>query len=387
MKKQSLRILIGAYLGAILCTSITPLSLVLDSMAKQFPDASAASVQFVYTLATGSGLIGSLVVGFLSSRFTKKTLFCGCMLLAALGGVLGFVGYTSMALLLVTSLIVGAAIGASDPLGTALISESFDGNERARWNGFKSVIVSVGGILCTFVGGMLAAGNWQNIYLLYVSAAVFFVALLILLPGGGQTSHSQEAGGKTPLKKLLNPMVCQLYLINFLMSICWVVYNSNVSFLLEGNTEQSSFVTIVFMVAMTVAGFFVELQKKCFKEYAMPVNLALVAVSLWIFTQCQGSVALLVTGAAVLGFGFCSYTALCFTSLPEYATAGLVTQTISFFSAISTSGSLIHPYVITVPAALFGPSVMNRFYLCAVIMTVTTVYGFVLMAKCSKKET
>lgn len=386
MKKTNLRILLGVYLSCLLVTSITPLSLVLDSMARQFPDASAASIQFVYTLATGAGLIGSLLAGLLSSRFSKKTLLCGYMLVMALGGVLGFLGYGSMALLLTASVVLGASVGGSDPLSTALISEHFEGDQRAKWNGLKSVVVSFGGIGCTFLGGMLAAQQWRNIYILYMSAALFFLVLVFLLPGGKKSGQvTENTDGKKG--KLLNPMVFRLFLLNFLVSICWVVYNSNISFLLEGNTEQSSLVTIAFMAAMTIAGFFVAPLRKCFGQNAVPVTLVLLTASLWLFTQSQGRLVLLFISAAMLGFAFCAYTALSFTALPEYASAGMVTQTITVFSAISTGGSLIHPYLITLPAAWFGSSVMNRFYLCAVLMTVGTVFAFRIMAKAKKQGT
>lgn len=387
MKKTDLRILLGVYLSGLLVTSITPLSLVLESMSRQFPDASAASIQFVYTLATGAGLIGSLLVGLLSSRFTKKTLLCGCMVVIALGGVLGFLGYGSMALLLAASLILGAAVGGSDPLSTALISEHFEGDQRAKWNGLKSVVVSFGGMGCTFLGGILAAGQWRNIYMLYMSAAIFFLVLVFLLPGGKRGTQTQENSAAGQKGKLLNPMVLRLYLLNFLVSICWVVYNSNISFLLEGNTEQSSLVTMAFMAAMTIAGFFVAPLRKCFGQNAVPATLVLLSASLWLFTQSQGRLVLLFISAAMLGFAFCAYTALSFTALPEYASAGMVTQTITFFSAISTGGSLIHPYLITLPAAWFGSSVMNRFYLCAVLMTAGTIFAFRIMAAAKKQGT
>lgn len=65
----------------------------------------------------------------------------------------------------------------------------------------------------------------------------------------------------------------------------------------------------------------------------------------------------------------------------------MVTQTITCFSAISTGGSLIHPYLITLPAAWFGSSVMNRFYLCAILMTAGTVFAFRIMAAAKKQGT
>ena len=70
-----------------------------------------------------------------------------------------------------------------------------------------------------------------------------------------------------------------------------------------------------------------------------------------------------------------------FTKLPEIATPGHTSRTIAFFSAISTFGSLVHPYLITIPAGWIDGSVMTRFYLCAVILTAASVLAFFVFSK------
>lgn len=379
-KKKQMRIIIGVYIISLICTSRTGLSLVLSNIAEQFPDASPASVQLVFTLANGAGLFGSILMGVLAGKMKKKNMMILFMALTVVGGVIGYFGYATLALLYLSSLVLGIAIGAADPLGTAFLTDAAAGDGLGKWIGIKSFFVSVGGMITTFLAGMLAKTEWRNVYLVFIGAILMVLVSIFIFPGSeaaaGQAQAQEEKGGK-----LMNPTVGMLFLLNFLVAVTWVVYNSNVSFLLGGNTQASGNVTIIFMAGMTVAGFLVAPAQKIFKNYAIPVFMAVTAGSLWLFTQCQDSILLLGIGSALLGIGFCVYTALAFSYLPAVATPGTTSRTIAYFSAVTTLGALVHPYLVTIPAGWVSESVMARFYWCAIILTVGTVIGFIFFSK------
>ncbi len=372
--KNQLRVIIGSYLISLILTSRTSISLVLAQIAGQFPNMSSASVQFVFTLANGAGMIGSIIAGALSSKMSKKSILILLMIIASIGGILGYLGYTSIALLYVASLILGIGIGGADPISNALIAEGFEDDSRAKWMGFKSVFVSVGGIFTTLLAGIIAVKHWQNVYLTFLLAIPMLFVAIFLLPNGSIVEKNTQNKEKTTSGgRLLNPQIIKIYIVNLLIAISWVVYNSNVSFLLQGNTTQAGSTTMCFMAGMTVAGLFVVPTKKLFKENAVTLSVAICALSLWILTQSTGNIVLICIGAALLGIGYCMYFAHSMTILPNVATRGTLTKTITYFSVISTLGTLIHPYLITAPIDLFNGSVLLRFYVCAIIMSIAAI--------------
>lgn len=378
MKKEQKLALTGVMVVGLLMTSTTGLSLVLSNIAGAFPNASAASVQMVYTLAAGAGLIGSILAGFLAGKLSNKKMLMLFMALMSASGILGYLGYTSMALLYMASLILGIAIGGSDPISTALIVEFFEEDSRARWIGMKSVAVSVGGLVTTFLAGMLASGGWNHVYFVYLLGIPALILILVFVPNHSSIEVKQITQAETGNGKLLNNKVLKLMMMNVIVAITWVVYNNNISFLIGGDASKSSYVTMVFMAGMLLCGFFIDFFRRTLKKYGIPCFMALMSASLWIFTQSGGNIVLLCIGAGLIGVGFCAYTALSMTWIPEIASPGKTTQTMTCFSAITTAGQLIHPYVITVPALWIGESPMIRFYICAVILTLGTIYAFIV---------
>lgn len=374
-KKIQTRVIVAAYTLALIATSRTGLSLVLSNISQQFPNVSAASIQFIFTLANGAGLFGSLFAGMLANKLTKKSLLMLFMAVTIAGGLLGYFFWSKIAMLYIVSLLLGIGLGGSNPIGTSLFAEYFDSEHRTKLIGFQSVLISVGGIATTLLAGILVATRWQNIYLLYLLAVPVLAVILIILPKGAIETAPTE--NKIAVSgKVLNPAIVKIYIQTLVISITWVVYNSNVSFLLEGDTSKSSYATAIFMIGMTIAGFLVAPFRKWFKKYGMAVSMLLCALSLWIFTFSVGHIVILCIGAALLGIGYCAYTALAYSAIPEISTAGKVTKTMSYFAVISTLGSLLHPYLITAPAALINTSIMTRFYICAVLLSLGTVFAF-----------
>lgn len=118
----------------------------------------------------------------MTKRCSKKYLAAlGCGLFA-LSGLLSCLFYTSLALLFVFGAVAGIGIGLVVPIAPSLVAEYFSGERQKRVMGWQSGAASVGAMLMTFFGGLLAAYHWSCNYLVYLIALPGFVLSLVALP-------------------------------------------------------------------------------------------------------------------------------------------------------------------------------------------------------------
>jgi MFS family permease len=150
-------------------------------LAVDFPHTSALLLQWIITISSLFILPTLFSVTYLSKRFSRKSIVLVGLLLYLIGGV-GPAFVDSFTLILVFRAILGLGIGLIAPTFNGLIAESFQGQERARMNGFVSSINGIGGALFLFVGGLIATSGWRAIFLTYSFVVLLIILVIFFLP-------------------------------------------------------------------------------------------------------------------------------------------------------------------------------------------------------------
>ena len=132
MKKSSLKVAIAIMIIS-LCSMITSsITIILGRIMQSFPERSVQSIQLIYSVISGAGIIGSFLAGKFASFTTKRISIIIFSLVNVAGAMLAYFGYTSYYALLAASVIIGTATSTVRPLSISLIAEHFEGMERAR---------------------------------------------------------------------------------------------------------------------------------------------------------------------------------------------------------------------------------------------------------------
>ena len=155
MKKSSLKVAIAIMIIS-LCSMITSsITIILGGIMQSFPERSVQSIQLIYSVISGAGIIGSFLAGKFASFTTKRISIIIFSFVNVAGAMLAYFGYTSYYALLAASVLIGTATSTVRPLSISLIAEHFEGMERARLTGLQALAVNGGGSLISFTVGII----------------------------------------------------------------------------------------------------------------------------------------------------------------------------------------------------------------------------------------
>lgn len=381
---QTIKKAIVAIMCIALCSQGTMvLSLVLPGAAAQFPNASEVSIQLLYSLTSGAGILGSLLAGWLAGKTTKKNVMIGIFTIVPLAGLLGAFCYTSLPVLYVVSFLVGMCLFANSITMNSLIGEHLQGELRARITGLSSLAVNGGGIVLTLIAGRLGAGKWQNTYLTYLVFVPVLLAVTLLLPKGVvEKPEEGQARGK-----LFSAAYTKMVLQVILFGIAFAAYTTNVSMLILqsgfGDTTQASYANTCFMAGAVVAGIALPYLLRIFHNNTLPVGL-LFLVGGFVALYFAQSIWLIYIGALLIGVGFGTFLPASFSIIPNLVPLSSLSIAMAVFSVGSSTAQLLSPTIVTTLAGLLGDSIFNRFLIAIVFLIPGVIIGFLPQGK--KKE-
>jgi MFS family permease len=356
------------------------ISSILVRIAEVFPGHSTTTIQFLATCPSVVIIIMSLATGKLAEYIPKKylALFSSAMFLVTAFG--GFFFHGSLPLLFLWEIILGIGLGILVPLGTSLIADYFAGEERNSLMGLQSAVISVGGVLLSLIGGLLAAIDWNYNYLAFLMIIPGFLLLAAGLPLD-RPAHSHAAGGG---KIRVTPKVAGTYgLIAFLFMLFYNVVAFNLAMHLEENqitgSTNAGIASALFMLSGAIAGILFNKLVRFLGEKVIALgffNLGAGALIMGV----AGSFPLILIGIFIAGFSLSIVMAQVAISIADREKPEAVTMCIAICMGINNLGGFLSPNITKLSKLLLSSDKASGRYMLvgALALAAAAVMFFVL---------
>ena len=383
-KKIAVSIFMIAFAFGLNITGIMP---ILGILNKQYAAQGTSAVQILQTIPYALLMAGSLVIGWLTSKFSKRNIAMAGLTVIGICGILPFFlnGY---GMLLVSRILIGFGFGITSPINTAIVAEFFQPNERPAYLGLHVVGMGVGSMAGNLIGGALSGLGYRFFYLVYMIAFISLVGVRLLLP---DTPPSKEAkAGKAKLN-------AKVYLISgasFVHTLFITVYNTNIAiYVLEQITKNTAVTGVVTALnaafaLMVGAGF--AFISRFLGRYTLPVSILLAAAGYGAILLIPGMAGVYI-GSACCGASLSCFMAQCSYLISLSVKMEAVAKASGVFAVIGEIGGLISPLLLgTVSAGVFGSNTAeNQFLISGIGMAVLCVvtWGFTLCEAKRKEKT
>ncbi|MBE7899306.1 MFS transporter [Paenibacillus polymyxa] len=377
---------------SLVLTSASAISAVIPMMLNQLPGVSSSLIESVVTIPSFSMMLFVLLSGPISSRLGKKNTVLLGLLLVVIGGILPMLT-TNITWILALRLVLGAGLGMFNSLAVSLISDFFEGDERAQLVGFQSAVQGLGSSLATFVAGQLALIDWPFAFLCYAITIPIALLFFFIIPEPEREEPTVSSIGTGHRGGGISLSVLGLGAALFLfMTFIMIVYTKTGIMIAEKSMPNAGFLgtaLTLFSLSTMIAGFLFGRIYKWFRNYAPFISSLLTAtgfVLLW-FAQ---NVTMVTVAMLIIGFSFALFIPYIFTILTKIVPKGSETISISIAMVGSNLGAFASPYVIKLVGVLSGNETASfSFLVSAIVFMIAALLclGIAIRGKGSKTQT
>ena len=304
MKRDSSnpKILVATILSMSLLTVMAGAAVApaLNAVSAHFADANPLLIQFVVSMPALFIILTNLCFPMLCRVMRTRTIaLCGLLLYVVAGSGAFFAD--NIVVLLVLRALLGVSVGMIMPLSTGLLAYYFPPEEQARLMGLAAAMNQMGGVVATFLAGMLAAVSWNYAFLVYLLGLIAVVLVMLFLPNESLTKKDPTLNSKPSTLNLLkkfHPSVVGM----FLVMILFFIYPTNFALTASGMLSVTG-ITLVMMgldvVAFLVGLVFGAMMKRFAAQmkYAAPIGF----MAGYVCLAGGTSLSLLLLGSALIG--------------------------------------------------------------------------------------
>lgn len=261
MKKRLLYTILSISLLTVMAgAAIAP---ALGVISEHFAGRKPLLIQLIVSLPALFIILTNLVFPWLCRLMKTRTLALTGLLLYIVSGAGAFF-VDNIWILLVFRALMGVSVGMIMPLSTGLLAYYFPPEAQAGLMGLSAAMNQMGGVVATFLAGILAGVSWNCAFLVYLLGLIAVVLVALFLPN----ERLQGRGGVSlSLLKRFHPSVVGM----FLVMILFFIYPTNFALTASGTLSEMG-VTLT-MVGLDVVAFLVGL---CFgnlmKNFASPMK-------------------------------------------------------------------------------------------------------------------
>lgn len=375
-KKIAVSIFLIAFAFGLNITGIMP---ILGILNKLYAARGTSAVQLLQTLPYLLLMAGSLMIGWLASKFSKKNIAAAGLAVIGVCGILPFFldGYT---MLLISRILIGFGFGITSPINTAIVTEFFTPQERPAYLGLHVVGMGIGSMAGNLLGGALSGRGFRWFYLVYMIAFISLIGVRLLLPN---TPPSEEAKAG---KAKLNAKVYMISAASFVHTLFITVYNTNIAiYVLEQITENTAVTGAVTAVnaafALLVGAGFAWISRFLGK-FALPVSILAAAAGYAAIFWIPGMPGVYV-GSACCGASLSCFMAQCSYLISISVKPEAVAKASGVFAVIGGIGGLISPVLLgAVSEGIFGSNTAeHQFLISGIGMAVLGIAAWVLSSR------
>lgn len=182
-----------AFLALAIPVLVSMLALAIaPGILQMASDFGAITAQLVMTLPAVVMMLGAALAGYFSERWGRRSVIVTALAIYAVSGVAGFAA-GSLAILVVTRVVIGFAGGILLTTIYAIIGEYYEGTRRERLLGFMSMTASIASLaMLALMGFVVEAYGWRAPFL-------FYPLSLLLIPFALSGLHKGKAAASAML--------------------------------------------------------------------------------------------------------------------------------------------------------------------------------------------
>ena len=247
MKKRLLYTILSISLLTVMAgAAIAP---ALGVISAHFAGRNPLLIQLIVSLPALFIILTNLLFPWLCRLMKTRTLALTGLALYVLSGAGAFF-VDDIWLLLVFRALMGVSVGMIMPLSTGLLAYYFPPEEQAGLMGLSAAMNQMGGVVATFLAGMLAGISWNYAFLVYLLGLIAVILVAAFLPN---ERLSGRGGVSLSLLKRFHPSVVGM----FLVMVLFFIYPTNFALTASGTLSEMG-VTLT-MVGLDVVAFLVGL--------------------------------------------------------------------------------------------------------------------------------
>ena len=247
MKKRLLYTILSISLLTVMAgAAIAP---ALGVISAHFAGRNPLLIQLIVSLPALFIILTNLVFPWLCRLMKTRTLALTGLALYVLSGAGAFF-VDNIWVLLAFRALMGVSVGMIMPLSTGLLAYYFPPEEQAGLMGLSAAMNQMGGVVATFLAGMLAGISWNYAFLVYLLGLIAIILVAAFLPN---ERLSGRGGVSLSLLKRFHPSVVGM----FLVMILFFIYPTNFALTASGTLSEMG-VTLT-MVGLDVVAFLVGL--------------------------------------------------------------------------------------------------------------------------------
>ena len=221
----------------------------LGVISAHFAGSNPLLIQLIVSLPALFIILTNLAFPWLCGLMKTRTLALIGLGLYVISGVGAFF-VNDIGLLLCFRALMGMSVGMIMPLSTGLLAFYFPPEEQAGLMGLSAAMNQLGGVVATFLAGMLAGISWNYAFLVYLLGLIAVVLVALFLPN---ERLSGRGGVSLSLLKRFHPSVAGM----FLVMVLFFIYPTNFALTASGTLSDMG-VTLT-MVGLDIVAFLVGL--------------------------------------------------------------------------------------------------------------------------------
>ncbi len=375
-KKVAVSIFLTALAFGLNIVGISPILAVINTKYQEY---GTGVIQLLQTIPYLLLMLGSLLVGWLTTKISKKKIVLIGLLIIGVCGVLPFFS-ESFIVLVISRVLIGFGFGITGPMNTAVAAELIPEDDRAAYMGLHVVGMGIGTMLGSMLGGALAAISYRNYYLIYLFPFIAMVGVQLLL-SETPTAKAEKASGVK-----LNRMVYIISFASFLHTLFINAYSTNIGIYIadsiSDNTSLAGMVTAVNAAFALLTGLFFSKISAKLKSFTLPFSIICAAVGYGLVLTVKGMAGVLIVSA------LCGVSLSCFMAIGSYLISisveqDAVAKASGIFSVIGGIGGLIAPIFMGNAAkfCLGANTASNQFVVAFVGMLIFAVIASFIFLK------
>lgn len=337
---------------------------VLSMIADKYPDRSTGTIQLLQTIHYALLIVGSLSVGFLSSRFSEKKVVLTGTLIIGVSGILPFF-VENFTLLFACRILIGLGVGIISPMITAVITKFSVPEKRAGYMGLNVVAMGISGMAGNLIGGMLAKNGLRYFFLIYLLVAVCAVLIILYLPDTAPaTSQAKSAAGS------YKPIVFALSTMTLVHAVFITAYSTNISLFISAHLTSdpgaSGIATAVNALCAMILGMFFSKVLNFLKRTSLPSSALMAALGFGAILLIPGMPGILICS------GLCGMSLSCFSAAGAYMVSVSVAQedvagASGIYNVFNSIGGLIAPFILGGAATAMGSNTPDHQFTAAFV--------------------